>query len=292
MKTLFNGVQLIALILCLAGCGGGGGSGSGVSKSNQNGHGPFQFLDATLPQNATNVPVNGLSITLTFSNPINSTQANLDLNASTSDTVILLTGVKEGGSIPIKISVQGPTLVVIPTAPLLYGDQYTLTIRPTLLDIYGQSLEMPTNGDLPLNFTTAASSTTGSGSGSGAGSGSGSGSGSSGMVTLGFDLNNSYSGITIGSITYSLGTQSQVDGSGAVSPTANYNIQNNAVVDATQTTPVIPAGVFASQHFTYNIFYSFQSGTTYYAAMKACMTEPDGSQLCSPYSTEATITAP
>ncbi len=275
MKKIFAGFELLFSVACLVGCGGGGG-GPLLSQQNQSAHSAFTFLDATLPQNATNVPITGLSITLTFSNPINSTQANLDLNASTSETVIMLTGDIERGNVPISISVSGPTLKVTPIDPLLYGDQYTLTIRSALLDIYGQSLQLPTNGDLPLTFNTQPSSASGSGS-------------SPGMVTLGFALYNTYPSVSISQITYSLGTQSQLDGSGVVSPSANFNIENNVTVNATQTTPAIPSGVFSSQQFTYNIFYSFQSGTTYYAAVKACMTQPNGTALCSPYSTEAMI---
>ncbi len=296
----------VVSLFSIVGCGGGGGGGPSASQQTHNAA-PFSVLSSVPAQNASGVATAGFSMTVTFSNPIDASVAYLDLNAQTTDTVISLSS-KNHGFQPISINVSGATLTVKLNnsgMTLWPSDVYTLSIQKALTDVNGQTLQVPTNQSAyTIIFSTqAASSGTGSGSGSsgsgsssgsgGGGTGGGSGSGSggggspSGMVTLNFQLENTLSdNQTIDSVTYSFGTQTQAS-NGVVSPEANYSVQNNTVVPATQTMPVIPVGDFSNQPFTYQVYYPFQSGTTYYFTMKACTTDSSGNPNCSPYSNEA-----
>lgn len=324
MKQIIFIISVLSLF-SIVGCGGGGGGSSATQQTHN--AAPFSVLSSIPAQNASGVATAGFSMTVTFSNPIDASVAYLDLNAQTTDTVISLSSKNHGFQpISINVSGATLTVKLNNSGMTLWpSDIYTLSIQKTLTDVNGQTLQVPTNQNAyTIMFSTqAASSGTGSGSGSGTGSGSGSGSGTgsgsgsgssgsgsgsgssgggtgggsgsgsggggspSGMVTLNFQLENTLSNNqTIDSVTYSFGTQTQAS-NGIVSPEANYSVQNNTVVPATQTMPVIPVGDFSNQPFTYQVYYPFQSGTTYYFAMKACTTDSSGNPNCSPYSNEA-----
>src|SRR6185312_781641 len=110
---------------------------------------------------------------------------------------------------------------------------YTIKVNPALLDTAGQPLQAMSPVTVNFNIQNNSSST--------------------GMLTVHFNLDNTDTGgITIDSLKFYIGTQSQADASGYVT-TFNYNIQNGTLIESTQTTPVIPVGTFSDQSFSFQI---------------------------------------